>query len=96
MGASREDLVEKASAEAKNLQVQEIEDLATAWQKLDIDGNETILTSEVDTFLCELGKSMSEENRDAFIAELDKNGNGTISFIEFVIFYNNGGFDQYM
>merc|ERR1712127_265300 len=95
MGLTRDELAEKASQNAKNLQVQEIEDLADAWQKLDQNGDETILVSEVDQFLQDLKIKMPEDARDALIADLDKNGNGTISFIEFVIAYNNGVFSEF-
>jgi len=72
MGLTHEELVSKASQQAKNLQVQEVEDLAAAWKKLDIDGNETILVSEVDQFLTDLGINMPQESKDTLIESLDK------------------------
>lgn len=72
MGASKEDLVSKATAEAKNLQVQQIEDIASAWMKFDADGNEIISTGEVVQFLQELAISMPQEEIDSLVADLDK------------------------
>lgn len=72
MGASKEDLVSKATAEAKNLQVQQIEDIASAWMKFDADGNEIISTEEVAQFLQELAINMPQEEIDSLVADLDK------------------------
>ncbi len=72
MGLTKEELVQKANQQAKNLQVQEIEDLAAAWKQLDIDGNETILVSEVDQFLTSLGINMTQEAKNSLILSLDK------------------------
>ena len=72
MGLTHEQLVAKAGQQAKNMQVQEIENLATAWKKLDIDGNETILVSEVDQFLTNMGLNLPQAVKDNLIETLDK------------------------
>ncbi len=72
MGSSKEDLVSKASAQAKNLQVQQIEDIASAWLKFDADGNEVISTGEVANFLQHLSISMSQEEIENLVSTLDK------------------------
>ena len=47
-------------------------DLAHAWKKLDINGDETIKTSEVSQFLNDLNINMSETQIEELIKKLDK------------------------
>lgn len=50
----------------------------------DVDGDGTITIKELDTALKSRGKSKSQAELQAMIAEYDTDGNGTIDFDEFV------------
>ncbi|CAF0714319.1 unnamed protein product [Brachionus calyciflorus] len=86
------DLVKEAAEKAKNLQLEEIKTIKSAWDKFDLNGDGTVSTQEVDKFLDCLNIHIPESEQQKIIQQLDKNGNGTIEFVEFVINYEKGLF----
>jgi Ca2+-binding EF-hand superfamily protein len=69
--------------------------LVTEWKKFDLNGDEIIQVREVEKFLSSLKVNMPADKRAELIKALDTNGDGTVSFIEFVHLYNSPGFKQY-
>lgn len=47
-------------------------DLANAWKKFDVNGDEVIKAEEVEQFLADLNINMPAEAREEFVATLDK------------------------
>jgi Ca2+-binding EF-hand superfamily protein len=86
------DLVLEASQKAKNLQIDEIHRIKAAWDKCDLNHDGTVSVTEVDKFLSNLNISLPQSRRAEIIKALDRNGNGTIEFVEFVVNYERGLF----
>ncbi|RNA17416.1 calmodulin [Brachionus plicatilis] len=87
------DLVQEAAGRAKNLQVEQIKTIKEAFDQFDVNGDGTVSINEVDKVLDTLSIHIPESEQERIIQTLDKNGNGTIEFVEFVINYENGLFN---
>ncbi|KAF8652900.1 hypothetical protein AX16_004088 [Volvariella volvacea WC 439] len=59
-------------------------DLREAFKLFDKDGNGKISKSELKDMLHTMGEKVNDEELDLMISELDEDGNGEISFEEFV------------
>lgn len=70
-------------------------DLAQVWKQFDLNGDEIIKVHEVEKFLSKLRVTLPEAKRHELVKSLDKNNDGTISFIEFVHVYNDPDFRKY-
>lgn len=66
--------------------------IKAAWDKFDLNGDGTVSTSEVEAFLSQLNIKLTADKKDEIVTKLDRNGNGTIEFVEFVKNYEAGLF----
>jgi Ca2+-binding EF-hand superfamily protein len=57
-----------------------------------LNGDGVVKTAEVYAFLSHLKIVVPEDKKHLIVKELDRNGNGTIEFIEFVLAYEKGLF----
>jgi Ca2+-binding EF-hand superfamily protein len=92
MAGKKRDLVLEASIAAKSLQLDEIKTISKAWLQFDLNGDGIVSTREVHNFLANLNINIPDSEKEHIEKVLDKNGNGTIEFIEFVIAYEKGLF----
>jgi hypothetical protein len=51
-----------------------------------------LTTDEVENFLAQLRKKIPDGQKQRILEQLDRNHNGTIEFIEFVLAYEKGFF----
>jgi Ca2+-binding EF-hand superfamily protein len=66
--------------------------IKAAWDKFDLNGDGVVKTSEVNEFLSHLNIVLPEAKKQHIVKQLDRNGNGTIEFVEFVMSYEKGLF----
>ncbi|KAK3578506.1 hypothetical protein CHS0354_007758 [Potamilus streckersoni] len=69
---------------AQGLTKDQIEEYREAFNLFDKDGSGHITTEELGVVMRNLGQSPTQEELEQMVREVDKNGNGTVEFSEFV------------
>ena len=59
------------------------DDIRNAFNAFDEDSNRYITKEELQNAMCKLGESLTEAEIEAIINEIDRNGDGLISYEEF-------------
>jgi hypothetical protein len=73
----------------KNISPEEKERIREVFNKYDKDGSGAIDLQELQKMVQELGGTVSEKDAKGMMAELDKNGQGTCNFDEFLLFWTS-------
>jgi Ca2+-binding EF-hand superfamily protein len=67
-------------------------EIKNVWDKFDLNDDGILTMNEVETFIRMLGKKIPDGQKQRILEQLDRNHNGTIEFIEFVLAYEKGFF----
>ncbi|CAD6447131.1 1f3d4e3a-b56d-4fd1-a0e1-481fe67ab24e [Sclerotinia trifoliorum] len=62
------------------------QEMRSAFKVFDVDGSGTISPEEIYKLMASLGENLSEEEIKSMVKEVDKNGDGSIDYDEFVSF----------
>jgi len=65
-------------------------EMKSAFRVFDLDGSGTISLEELRRVMKSFGEILTEDELDSMIKEVDKNGDGSIDYEEFVNFMMNG------
>jgi len=76
---------------SSNLSKPGIEIDSGAFQVFDKDGNGKISMSELKTVMQNLGEKLTDDEINEMIGEADKDGDGEVSYEEFVVMMGGGG-----
>merc|ERR1712010_400723 len=74
----------KSAGRVKALTEEQVEECREAFEMFDIDGSGAIDVRELKAAIKALGMDVSAEELKKMVADVDKDGNGTIEFAEFL------------
>ncbi|KAF7884747.1 uncharacterized protein EAF02_005083 [Botrytis sinoallii] len=79
-----DEFLKMMTAETKGVDFEQ--EMRSAFQVFDVDGSGTISPEEIYKLMASLGENLSEDEIKSMVKEVDKNGDGSIDYEEFVSF----------
>ncbi|KAL3417991.1 calmodulin [Phlyctema vagabunda] len=83
-----EEFVKMMTAPTKDVDFEA--EMKSAFKVFDHDGSGTISSQEIRRVMTSFGENLTEEELDSMLKEVDKNGDGSIDYEEFVHFITKG------